>query len=69
MNKPRHTPPATDNHDEIGAMLLSLSGHGETDGRTWRELEVMVEGRVVDAEWRAVGLINNILDRMVEANK
>ena len=50
-------------------MLLALSAHGEIGGRTWQEFEVMVEGRVVDAEWRATSLIAGVLDKLAEANK
>ena len=68
MSAPRIIPPS-DFRDEIGLMLLTLSAHGEVDGRTWRELEVMVTCRVEGAKWAAVGFISKILDDLSGENQ
>ena len=54
-----------DNLDEIGAMLLMLSAHGETNGYTWGEAEHLVELRVEDSERAAVEMISGVLDDLI----
>ena len=56
-------------HEYYGTLALSLSAHAAYPGVSWDELARVVLGRVEDAELRAVGFINNILDRMAEAKQ
>lgn len=58
--------PPSDYQDEIGAMLLSLSITGETNGFTWAELGLLVACRWDDLIWFAVGFAGAAMDQMGE---
>ena len=53
-------------HVRIGLMLLFLAAYGNADDLTWDLLDQALRHRIRDAEFRAVGFINNILDDLAE---